>query len=309
VPILAASSTAPPIRKSTTIFPENLTLTLRRGSASWKLDESNGIKVLAGAQGLDAPTLVAESRTPAGWDGEVIDSIAAEAREVFLPLRIAGSTLTQLQGRKRDLLSFLNPRNGAVTLEATVPDGSRRLIDGYYLRGLDGSWDVGSFFNTRQLAGITLRCPNPFWRTATPFTASWKVRADALSPLPILPLGPGAAQALGTPNVVSVPGDAETYGVWKISGPLTQVQILDNGAGRSLTFTADVSAGQTYTIDTRRGQQGVFAPDGSRARSTLNRGAQFWPLRPGTSTVTTTVTGASVGASVSVSADVLWFTA
>lgn len=309
MPILAASTTAPVTRKSPTVFPEELTLALFRGSSRWDLAESNGIKVLAGAQGLDAPTLVAESRTPAGWDGEVIDSITAEAREVFLPLRFRGATLTELQSRKRSFLSFLNPRSGVVTVEAKMPGGSRRLIDGVYLRGLDGVWDTSNFFNTRQLAGVTLRCAQPFWRDPTPFTATWSVRADALSPLPILPLAPGAGQALGSPNVVSVPGDVETYGVWKITGPLTQVKVIDEGVGRSFTFTQALAEGETWTIDTRRGQQGVFNASGVRARATLNRGAQFWPFRPGTSTVTTQVTGASVGATVSVSADVLWFTA
>ena len=309
MPILVASFTAPPVRTSPTVIAEQLTLTLRRGSTSFALDESNGIKVLAGAQGLDAPTLVAQGRTPAGWDGEVIDSIAAEPREVFLPLRFAGSTLTDMTAKKRALLSFLNPRLGAVTLEAAFPNGSRRWIDGFYLRGLDGSWDVGNFHNTRQLAGIVLRCPNPFWREPVQFTASWAVQNDTESPLPILPLAPGSSDVLGTPNKVALPGDVETYGVWKITGPLTSVTVVDSGAGRSFTFTQTLIAGETWTIDTRRGVQGVFSPSGSRQRATLNRGAQFWPLRPGQSVVTTQVTGASVGAKVAVSADVLWLTA
>lgn len=308
MPILAATTTAP-ITRSPTVFAEELALTLRRGSTRWALNESNGIKVLAGAQGLDAPTFGAESRTPAGWDGEVVDSIAAEAREVFLPLRFAGKTLTELTDLKRRFLSFLNPRSGMVTLDAALPNGSFRSIDGWYLRGMDGSWDTSNFFNTRQHAGITLRCPNPFWRDPVQWQAAWSVRADKASPLPILPLAPGDSKALGTPQTVSVPGDVETYGVWKITGPLTQAQIIDTGANRSLTFTRTLLEGETWTIDTRRGMQGVFNPAGVRQRATLNRGAQFWPLRPGSSVVTTVVTGASVGATVSASADVLWLTA
>jgi hypothetical protein len=309
VPILVAKYTAPEVRTSPTVFPEELTLTLRRGTERFPLTEDNGIKVLIGAQGLDAPTLVAQSRTPAGWDGEVIDSISAEAREVFLPIRVRGATLTELQARKRELLSFLNPRLGAVTLEASLPNGSWREIDGFYLRGLDGSWDDGSFFNTRQKVGITLRCPNPFWREPTQFAASWSVAAAGASPLPLLPLSPGSSQVLGTPQSVSVPGDVETFGVWKITGPLTSATIVDTGTARSFTFTQTLIAGETWTIDTRRGRQGVFSPTGVRQRATLNRGAQFWPFRPGASVVTTTVLGASLGARVSVSADVLWFSA
>ena len=309
MPILVGTYTAPEVRASPTVFPEELTLTLRRGTTRYPLTEDTGIKVLTGAQGLDAPTLVAQSRTPAGWDGEVIDSIAAEAREVFLPIRLQGSTLSDLQRRKRELLSFLNPRSGAVTLEAALPNGSWREIDGYYLRGLDGAWDDGSFFNTRQKVGITLRCPSPFWREPTQFAASWSVAAGGASPLPLLPLSPGSSQVLGTPQSVSVPGDVETYGVWRITGPLTSATIVDSGTSRSFTFTQTLIAGETWTIDTRRGRQGVFAANGSRQRATLNRGAQFWPLRPGASVVTTTVLGASLGARVSVAADVLWFSA
>lgn len=309
MPILVAKYTAPTGRTSPTVIPEELTLSLRRGTTRFPLTEDNGIKVLIGAQGLDAPTLVAQSRTPAGWDGEVIDSIAAEPREVFLPIRLRGGTLSEMQRRKRDLLSFLNPRNGSVTLEAALPNGSWREIDGYYLRGLDGAWDDGSFFNTRQKAGIVLRCPAPFWREPTQFAASWSVAAGSQSPLPLLPLSPGSSQVLGTPQSVTVPGDVETFGVWRITGPLTSATIVDTGTARSFTFTQTLIAGETWTIDTRRGKQGVFAPSGARARATLNRGAQFWPLRPGASVVTTTVLGASIGARVSVAADVLWFSA
>lgn len=309
MPILVASFKPPVVRTSPTVFAEQLTLVLSRGSEVWPLDEAHGMKVLLGAQGLDAPTLNAQSRTPAGWDGEVIDSISAEPREVFLPIRFRGGRLTELQDLKRRFLSFLNPARGAVTLSASLPDGSTRLIDGVYLRGLDGAWDDGTFYGSRQKAGIVLRCANPFWREPDPWDADWVVEADSGAPLPILPVAPGASRALGTPQRVTVPGDVETFAVWKITGPLAGVTISDDGAGRSLTFTRTLNEGETWTIDTRRGKQGVFDPTGARARATLNRGAQFWPLRPGTSLVTAAVVGASPGASVSASADVLWLTA
>lgn len=281
---------------------------LRTGYDPFILNSVEGIEVQLGVQGLDgAPTDFGED-TPAGWDGARVNEITAEPLEVFLPLLLTGVDLMSLRDVKQSLVAYLNPRLGPVTLRVGLPDGTARLIDGYY-RAMPGSMDDSSWWVDRQMFGVVIRCGVPFFRSEVDWDVVWKQSSGRRPLLPILPLAPASSQILGGSNPVTVGGDIPTYPVWKITGPLESCTIADVGTGKSFTFTATVASGDTWIIDTRRGQQAVYAPDGTRQRSTLNAGAQLWPLQPNLSEIETTVTGATSGAQVEGTAPVLWIAA
>lgn len=285
------------------------TFTLQRGDGtSIELADGAGYKVQAGVQGLDDPTLDFLEHTPAGWDGSIVDSILAEAREVFLPIQMQAVDLISLRALKQSLTSYLNPRRGPVTLKVTLPDASSRLIDGYY-RPVPGTMDSSNWGVSWQNVGIVIRCPQPFWRSEIDWHVTWKQDASRPAILPILPLGPANSNALGTSNPVNIAGDVETYPVWSITGPLTACTITDVATGRTFTLTASIGAGETWIVDTRRGRQGVFNNVGARSRANLNAGADLFPLQPGVSSVQTTVVGASAGAQVYGTAPQLWLAA
>lgn len=281
----------------------------RDGQTPFVLNASVGIEPQLGAQGLDGPIIDISASTPAGWDGELVDQISAEPREVFLPLLIGADDLMSLRAVKQSLLAYCNPYNGQVTLRCTVPDGSSRLIDGYYRTGIDGTMDGNSWWVKTQLLGIVLRCGQPFWRAEDDWTEEWKQQASRRPLLPILPLAPASSAVLNGTNPVMIDGDVPTYPVWTIKGPLESVQIIDVGTGSSLTLTASLGPSDVWTIDTRRGRQAVYDTAGTRQRGALNAGAQFWPLQPGLSAVQTVVTGADTGASVAGRAQRLWLAA
>lgn len=280
----------------------------RADGTSIELADGAGYKVQAGVQGLDDPTLDFLEHTPAGWDGSIVDSILAEAREVFLPIQMLAQDLMTLRALKQALTSYLNPRRGPVTLKVTLPDASSRLIDGYY-RPVPGTMDADNWWVSGQNVGIVIRCPQPFWRSEIDWKVAWVQQDDRPSILPILPLGPADSDALGATNPVTIAGDVETYPVWSITGPLTACTITDVGTGRTFTLTASISDGETWIVDTRRGRQGVFDNTGARSRASLNAGADLFPLQPGVSQVQTTVVGASDGAQVTGFAPQLWLAA
>lgn len=285
------------------------TFTLQRDDGtSIELADGAGYAVQAGAQGLDDPTLDFLEHTPAGWDGSIVDSILAEAREVFLPLQLHSTDLMALRLLKQSLTSYLNPRRGPVTLKVTLPDATSRLIDGYY-RPVPGTMDASNWGVSWQNLGIVIRCPQPFWRSEIDWKVTWKQDDSRPAILPILPLGPADSNALGASNPVTIEGDVETYPVWSIMGPLTACTITDVGTGRTFTLTASISTGETWIVDTRRGRQGVFDNTGARSRASLNAGADLFPLQPGISQVETTVIGASDGAQVTGTAPQLWLAA
>lgn len=309
MPVLVGQPTTPIQPLVRTFDAGRYIFTLLRGDgSSIELADGAGYKVQAGVQGLDDPTLDFLEHTPAGWDGSIVDSIAAEAREVFLPLLLTAGDLMGLRALKQVLTSYLNPRRGPVTLKVTLPDASSRLIDGYY-RPVPGSMDTDTFGVSWQKLGIVIRCPQPFWRSEFDWDVAWVQQDSRPAILPILPLGPANSNALGATNPVTIAGDIPTYPVWTITGPLDSVTITDVGTGRTFTFTASLGPTDVWTIDTRRGRQGVYDPSGARQRSTLNAGADLFPLQPGVSEIQTAVTGASDGASVVGVAPQLWLAA
>jgi hypothetical protein len=307
VPIRGREVTLAPLALPPDLGAYNFQLQ-RAGLNPFVLNESHGIQIQLGVTGLDGPTLDFDESTPAGWDGSQIDQISAEPLEVFLPMLIEGDTLMGLRRIKADLFGYVNPRRGPVTLRVGTPDGQGRLIDGYY-RPVPSAMDNEAWWVSQQLLGIVLHCPQPFWRSEDDWSVEWKQADDPPALLPILPWAPADSNALGATNPVTIDGDVETYPVWSITGPLESVEVVDVGTGRSFLLTASIGAGNTWVVDTRRGQQAVYDQNGVRQRSALNAGAQLWPLQPGLSQIQTVVTGASSGAMVTGRAQRLWWAA
>lgn len=307
MPILAFEQATPPARTPWDV-DEALTFSLHRTSDPDDVLVLDGpYSVQIGVQNLDGPALNLLTSTPAGWDGDSLDDLTAEPIEIFLPLLVDGDTLEGLRAAKQLLRDFTNPRRGPVTLRVTRPNGGYRQITGVRSQPIGGTLDDGAWAVKWQKLGLTLHCSDPFWvEPDTAWDVSWSVRADAGSPLPVLPVAPGASQALNDTNDVTVYGDVETYPVWRVTGPLEAVTVTDVARGLAWTLTASIASDETWIVDCRKGRQGVFDATGNRSRGNLSADAYLWGLTPGVSRVTTVVTGASAGASIVGSAPSRW---
>jgi hypothetical protein len=109
---------------------------------------------------------------------------------------------------------------------------------------------------------------------------------------------PAASNVLNGTNDVTVDGDVETYPIWKLTGPFTSVLVRDVARALQWTLTANADPGETWTIDCRKGRQGVFDDTGARSRGRLSADAFLWGLEPGVSQVSTTVAGGADGTKV-----------
>jgi hypothetical protein len=96
----------------------------------------------------------------------------------------------------------------------------------------------------------------------------------------------------------TVDGDVETYPIWRPTGPFTSVLVRDVARSLQWTLTANADPGETWTVDCRKGRQGVFDPNGVRSRGRLSADAFLWGLEPGVSQISTTVTGGGDGTKV-----------
>lgn len=255
--------------------------------------------VQVGVDGLDDVPITLQATTPAGWDGDNVDDLTGDPVETFIPLLVEGGSLEGLRDLKARLRDFTNPRRGPVRLRVIRPNGGYRETVGLRTRMVQGALDGESWGVTWQKFGPVLHRSDPFWtEPASAWHVEWEVSAGAGSPLPILPLAPAASNALNSTNDVTVYGDVETFPVWQATGPFTQLTVRDEGRGLQWTLTVTAGPGQTWTVDCRKGRQGVFAPDGTRSRGRLSADAYLWGLEPGVSRVTTTVVGGGLGTSV-----------
>lgn len=252
-----------------------------------------------GVDGLDDVPITPQATTPAGWDGELVDDLTAEPVEMFLPLLVDGSSLEGLRSLKVAIREFTNPRRGSVRVRVTRPNGEWRERVGLRTRLVNGALDGDSWGISWQKFGPVIRCSDPFWtEPASAWHVEWSVRNTSTSPLPILPLAPAASNALNGTNDVTVDGDVETFPIWKLVGPFTSVLVRDVARGLQWTLTADVPPGDVWTVDCRKGQQGVFDANGVRSRGRLSADAFLWGLEPGVSQVSTSVTGGADGTMV-----------
>lgn len=279
----------------------------RPDGTSFALDVPPTISVQAGAQGLDMGTIDIAEDTAAGFDGAQPNQITVEPREVFLPLLLRADNLIGLTNFKRSLMSYVNPAKGPVTIRCALPDGTARLIDGYYRAGIDTTMSTDAWGASWQFVGLTIRCSlQPFWREENDWTVTWQQNDDRTPLLPILPLAPPSSQVLGGTNPITVGGDVQTWPVWQVVGPLEAVTVQDVATGLSWTLTASLGPDDVWTVDTRPGQKGVFDTAGNRQRGALGAGDALFPIQPYFSEIETSVSGASTGASVTGTAPVLW---
>jgi hypothetical protein len=281
---------------------ELLTFELRRtvpGKADQVLKLVDPYLLQLGVDGLDDVPVTVQATTPAGWDGENVDDLVAEPVEMFLPLLVEGGSLEGLRDLKTKIRDFTNPRRGPVRLRVTRPNGQFRERVGFRTRMVNGALDAESWGVSWQKFGPVLRCSDPFYtEPGNPWHVEWSVRSNAISPLPILPVRPAASNALNGTNDVSVDGDVETFPIWTLRGPFTSVAVRDVARGLQWTLTVAAAPGDVWTVDCRKGRQGVFSPAGVRSRGRLSNDAYLWGLEPGVSQVSTTVTGGADGTMV-----------
>lgn len=300
MPILGFAQRTPTVPRVTYERDEALTFDLRRTNPGTGVDDvlqlADPYHVQLGVDGLDDVPVTLQTSNPAGWDGDQVDDLTGDAVEVFIPLLVEGGTLEGLRNLKAALRDFTNPRKGPVRLRVTRPNGGYRERVGLRNRLVSGPLDEASWGVNWQKFGPVLHCSDPFWTEPdSAWHVEWQARSTAGSPLPILPLAPARASALNSTNDVTVHGDVETFPIWVATGPFTQVKLRDEGRGLQWTLTVDAAPGDVWTIDCRKGRQGVFAPDGTRSRGRLSADAYLWGLEPGVSQVTASVLGGSTG--------------
>jgi hypothetical protein len=226
--------------------------------------------------------------------GVTVLGVRAQQRMLTWPVRIRGRTHMEFLARWRAVgAAFaLTRTQGPGLFRLTRPDGSAREVLAYYQAGWDGEPGQGWLEDTPVLS---LLCPDPFWRDATPTTLAFEYgeSVDYLDPFPNISSG----TVLGDDLQVTNPGRVEAWPEWKITGPADSLVATNSTLGKQFELVYGLEAGETITITTRPGA--VIGPAGQMLGGALTRpGSTLWRLAPGVNNVTFTLSGSGPGTAI-----------
>lgn len=251
-------------------------------------DRTNGLRVLKGIEGLNAPDFQLVTSTTPLLDGEQLDDVYALARDIFLPMMITGRTEGEFRERAAGLISDLFPLRGQGMFEVAQADGQRRRVPVIYTDGLRGSEGITDGGQTWWKFGLKLRALNPWWM-GDPITQEWK-NTPPVNFLPITPRRVSLSSVLGS-TTLNNPGDVETYPVWRLTAPADSVTLTRTDTGEYLGVSHTLPADTTLTIVTSPRAVDLSLSTGETYWKYLTNGSSLWQLPAGDAPLELNVTG------------------
>ncbi|MFJ3665076.1 phage distal tail protein [Streptomyces sp. NPDC090106] len=266
----------------------SLSWTDTRGRTTFLSDWENGWLLQPGIRGLDLPGYDFYTDTSPQIDGNTLRGLRAGPREIFLPVAFFDTSRSGFMARKRSFFSTLNPRLGLGTLAMAEADGSVRTIEAYCASGAEGDFGESNSGLRWQLVGLTFSCPSPYW-LGEPVHAEYGAGASG-SFFPVLPLVVRDSQVLGQTTIEN-PGDARSFPVWTINGPMTSAVITNNTTGLSFSVTASLSSSDVLVVDTRERVQTAVLNGSTNWWPNLATASVLWGLEPDENDVSLTLVG------------------
>ncbi|WP_413757210.1 phage distal tail protein [Streptomyces sp. MMBL 11-3] len=266
----------------------SLSWTDARGRTTLLSDWGNGWLLQPGVRGMDLPGYDFYTDSSPQIDGTALRGLRAQAREVFLPIAVFDTDRAGFTARKRSFLRTLNPSLGLGTLTLTEADGSFRTIEAYYVGGAEGDFGENTSGLRWQVIGLTFSCPSPYWRGESVHLEYGSAASGSF--FPVLPVIVKDSQVLGD-TVIDNPGDATSFPVWTIHGPLTSAVVTNATTGLSFSVTASLSSSDTLVVDTRERVQTAVLNGSTNWWPYLGAASDLWGLEPGENDVSLALVG------------------
>ncbi|MDC2953392.1 phage tail family protein [Streptomyces gilvifuscus] len=267
----------------------SLSWTDARGRTTFLSDWENGWLLQPGIRGLDLPGYDFYTDASPGIDGNAVRGVRAQAREVFLPVAFFDTSRAAFMTRKRSFLGTLNPRLGLGTLALTEADGSFRTIEAYYVSGAEGSTGENEAGLHWQVVGLTFSCPSPYWLGESVHLEYGAGATGNFFPVSF-PVPVRDSQVLGD-TVIDNPGDATSYPVWTIHGPMTSAVFTNSTTGLNFSVTASLGSSDVLVVDTRERVQTAVLNGSTNWWPNLATDSDLWGLEPGENDVSLALVG------------------
>lgn len=89
------------------------------------------------------------------------------------------------------------------------------------------------------------------------------------------------------------PGDVDSYPIWKLSGPFTDITATNSTTGKIWKISYTAGSGETLTLDTTPGNTSLVDLNGTNRWDRLSTGYQLWPVVSGANKITAVIGGAT----------------
>ncbi len=260
-------------------------------------------------------------------------------RDVIIPIHIAGDTLVDLETAMDNLARVTNPTSADGRLRASRHDGTIRelfcrLVEAVpineytdrvevwsgalRLLAADPYWydtaDSAAFISTggggaTDIPGTSFDAPIEFDANTLPFDGVAPVLATTSGSgfFPFFPLRLGSSEAL-TDVVIENTGHVDAWPVFTITGPVSDVKVVNTSTGEQFTLIGNLGANKTLTIDTRPGRKVITDQAGTRVFP-ITGDSSLWPLTVGQNVITAQMGGSTAASSIVIRWRRRWLTA
>jgi hypothetical protein len=224
---------------------------------------------------------------PSAGVGGVFRHSQRGIRDIDLPITIIGTDRNDVQTKLRKLARITQDQRGPMRLRATYSNGEQLFIDLHYTGGAESEWGADTAGQVFCRWVLSTQAPQPFWETATAqsFTIAGGATGRGLLPQ-MTKLLVSSSDALGIVEVQST-ADVESYPVWTVNGPVTDLTISSND--QSFTIEGAIGFGEVIVIDTEA--KTVVDGDGANVYNRLGPAPKLFPFFPGTNTIEVSGTG------------------
>jgi len=237
-----------------------------------------------------------------GADGSRLLGSALLERPVVIPVVFPGAVTDRAELRR--WARVLDPTRGEGTLTVVQGENAGRSLPCVYEAGLEDLQEDLPDFN---LGHLVFRAARPFWQDAIEQAVVAEQGSSVTTWFPFLPIALGASDAFAS-FVVTITGDAESWPIFTVIGPGTDVTAQNLTTGKSWSVPGTLAAGSTLVVDTRPGEKSV-TKDGANAFASLAAGSKLWSLPRGANRVQLSMATTTVASSVRIAWRNSWLSA
>jgi len=232
--------------------------------------------------------------------GSQLEAVTVLDGQVTVPIYIyKASSHEDLSDEIRTLAGHVNPiGKSEVTIQRIREDADTRELTCIYNGGMAVMEETGVYARV----DMAFTANDPYWYAASATTDTYETGTPATF-FPFFPMRLSSSTIFASP-VINNTGQVRTWPIWTITGPGIDPVFKNLSTDKTLAInriTTTIGAGETLTIDTRKGIKTIKRNDGVSFFSNKTELSSLWPLEPGNNSVQLELSGTSGASQVAIS--------
>lgn len=228
-----------------------------------EFDLSDKVKMIhLGQSGFGLPNLQRLTDTGPNMVGLADLGYKINERTIQLALMtLSDNTVSDYFARREELAYIFSPRDRPIVLRWKYQRNNEdvtRDIYAFYTGGLELDSSDKSAFISHKVA-VNLICPDPLWFNpeASAYVFSLGISGNQMT-IPLNVAWNVGASTLNATAVIQYAGTFRANPIINITGPITDLKIVNSTTGKKIQFSGTIPSGQTWVVDTRQDRQTVL---------------------------------------------------